>query len=210
VTGWVSAPQRIWLRHSLRAGAWTAGLLVSLMAAAALGSHHDRTLALLAIAVGLFCLGLAWYEHRLARRGRIGARSERIVRGALRNLEREGWTIRHSVRWPDGGDIDHVAVAPSGLAFAIETKTRRYEFEHLERTRACAEWVGCRWHSRGGVYAVLCVTRAPTRCDVEHGVIVVSVDRLVDALVSTAASGAPQTARRPASVLQAIARWVGA
>jgi hypothetical protein len=54
------------------------------------------------------------------------------------------------------------------------------------------------------------VTRGPSRCEVEHGVIVVSVDRLADALCSTDASGVALAPKGPASILAAVGRWIGA
>ena len=210
IGGWVTPPERLWLRHRLRSGVWAMAVVACLVVAGALASQGEGALAVAGLVLALVCLGFASSDGRLARRARIGIRSERIVRAALKGLESQGWALRHSVRWPDGGDIDHVATAPSGLAFTIETKTRSYGFEHLQRTRACAEWVGRKWRSPGGAYAVLCVTRGPSRCDVDHGVIVCSVDRLAGALVSTATSGVPITARRPGSVLALIGRSIGA
>lgn len=100
----------------MKAAGWTLGLLVSLVAAVALGSAGAGALALAGTAAGLVCLALAWRECGLARRARVGALSERHVRAALDTLERAGWTVRHSVRWPHGGDIDHIATAPTGAA----------------------------------------------------------------------------------------------
>jgi hypothetical protein len=190
------------------------GLALALGASGALGSEGRTGLAIAALVVALPCLALACWERRLARRAQIGARSERIVRAALRPLERGGWTVRHSIVWTNRrwrGDIDHVAVAPDrSVAFAIETKTRSYAPEHLARTRDCADWVGRKWRETAASYAVLCVTRGPSRCDVEEGVIVCSVDRLADALASTVACGAPHTERGPGSVLAFVGRWMGA
>jgi Nuclease-related domain len=71
------------------------------------------------------CLGAhACHWFSLARRSQVGARSEDEVRRVLAPLEAEGWQLRHSLRWRGGGDIDSVAFAPTGLAVAIETKTR--------------------------------------------------------------------------------------
>jgi hypothetical protein len=64
---------------------------------------------------------------RLAARSRVGARSEEAVRHALDWLEAEGWRLRHSLLWGGRGDIDSVAIAPTGAAFAIETKTRTFD-----------------------------------------------------------------------------------
>jgi hypothetical protein len=78
----------------------------------------------------------------LARRSRIGAQSEDLVRHQLAALEREGWRVRHSLPWRGRGDIDSVAIAPRGLGFAIETKTRRYEDRHLAVLQQQAVWLG--------------------------------------------------------------------
>ena len=39
------------------------------------------------------------------------------------------------------GDIDSVAIAPTGIAFAIETKTRTFHAHHLANTREMAAWL---------------------------------------------------------------------
>ena len=81
--------------------------------------------ALLVIAAGLGVYARHW--ARLANRARVGAHSESEVQRALGILEREGWRLRHSLPWEGHGDIDHVAISPTGVAFAIETKTRTYK-----------------------------------------------------------------------------------
>jgi len=184
----VSHPRRLWFRHSMRAGGWTLGLLASLVAAIALGGHGDATLVLAGMGVGLACLALGRREHRLARRARIGEHSERRVRAALSALERAGWTVRHSVLWPQSGDIDHIVTAPTGAAFVIETKTRGFSPAHLARTRACARWVTHRrrrW-APSGATPVLCVVRGGSRCVVIDGVLVAPVDWLAGLLRSIA------------------------
>ena len=55
----------------------------------------------------------------LARRSRVGARSENEVRRALAPLEEHGWRLRHGLPWRGHGDIDSVGVAPNGVGFAI-------------------------------------------------------------------------------------------
>jgi Holliday junction resolvase-like predicted endonuclease len=146
-------------------------------------------LLLTAGAVGLY----ARHWARLARRSRVGARSEDQVRHALATLEREGWRLRHSIRWHGGGDIDHIAIAPTGIAFAIETKTRTSHPVHLAKVNEQAAWL--RHHRRRwcphGAFPVLCVTRGRME-RVQEDVLVVSVDRLVGALLATAG-----TASRP-------------
>jgi Nuclease-related domain len=72
-------------------------------------------LVLLAIGLGLY----ARHWLVLAGRSRVGARSEDEVQRALAQLETEGWRLRHSLPWRGRGDIDSVAIAPTGVAFAI-------------------------------------------------------------------------------------------
>ena len=78
--------------------------------------------ALLLVTVALLIDARRWL--RLAGRSRVGARSEDEVQRALAQLETEGWRLRHSLPWRGRGDIDSVAIAPTGVAFAIETKTK--------------------------------------------------------------------------------------
>jgi hypothetical protein len=120
----------------------------------------------------------------LARRSQVGARSEAEVRRALAPLDEHGWRLRHAVRWSGVGDIDSAAIAPSGIGFAIETKTRTYDERQLGRVREQARWLDsrrrrwcCRW-----ALPVLCVVRATGVERYEQGVLVVSIDRLVPVL----------------------------
>lgn len=157
----------------------TVGVLAGLAGFAALAG----LLLLTASALGLY----ARHWLRLAARSRIGAGSEDQVRRALRMLETEGWRLRHSIRWHGGGDIDHVAIAPTGIAFAIETKTRTYTPLHLAKIKEQAAWL--RHHRPGwcphGTRPVLCVTRGRIE-QIQHDVLVISVNRLVAALRAAA------------------------
>jgi hypothetical protein len=108
------------LSHAARAvlGSVVAGLLGLVIAsagAAALGA------LLLLTSVGLGLYARHWLS--LAGRSRVGARSEDKVQRALAVLEAEGWRLRHSLPWRGRGDIDSVAISPTGIAVAIETKT---------------------------------------------------------------------------------------
>jgi hypothetical protein len=137
---------------------------------------------LLAIAVTLGLRARHWLS--LAARSRVGARSEDEVRRALEPLGEHGWRLRHAVAWAGRGDIDTVVIAPSGVGFAIETKTRTYDHRQLGRVLEQARWLGRRrrrWCRRGAL-AVLCVVRAAGVERYEHGVLVVSIDRLVHVL----------------------------
>jgi len=95
----------------------------------------------LTIAVVLGLRARHWLS--LAQRSRVGALSEDQVRRALEPLRERGWRLRHGLRWRGGGDIDSVAVAPNGVGFAIETKTRTYDERQLGRVarRSSAEVV---------------------------------------------------------------------
>jgi Nuclease-related domain len=102
-------------------------------------------------------LGLGFYARHwlsLARRSGVGARSEDEVRRVLERLEGEGWRLRHSLPWRGPEDVDAFAIAPNGVGFVIEIKTRTYDDRHLARVREQAAWLsrrrrrGCR---RGAV-----------------------------------------------------------
>jgi hypothetical protein len=152
------------------------GLVVASAGAAALG----RLLLLTAVGLGFY----ARHWLSLARRSRVGARSEDDVQRALAPLQEEGWRLRHSLPWQGRGDIDSVAIAPTGVAVAIETKTRTYEARHLARVHEQAAWLSRRrrrW-CRHGTFAVICLVRmrGVERC--EDDVLVISIDRLTPML----------------------------
>jgi hypothetical protein len=152
------------------------GLAVAIAGAAALG------VLLVLTAVGLGFYARHWLS--LARRSRVGARSEDAVQRALAPLQAEGWRLRHSLPWQGRGDIDSVAIAPTGVAVAVETKTRTYDERHLARVREQAAWMSRRrrrW-ARNGALAVMCLVRARGVERVEHDVLVVSIDRLTHVL----------------------------
>ena len=156
------------------------GLAVAIAGAAALGG------LLVLTAVGLGFYARHWFS--LARRSRVGARSEDEVQRALAPLEEEGWRLRHSLPWRGRGDIDSVAIAPTGVAIAIETKTRTYHVRHLARVREQAAWLARRrrrWARRGAL-GVMCLVRARGVERVEHDVLVVSIDRLTRVLRAAA------------------------
>ena len=92
-------------------------MAVALAVIAAGGRTWAVAGALLLVAIGLFFDARRWV--RLAARSRVGARSEDEVRRVLAALEAEGSRLRHSVAYGRRGDIDSVAIAPTGIAFAI-------------------------------------------------------------------------------------------
>ena len=159
------------------------GLVVANAGAVALGG------LLLLTAVGLGLYARHWLA--LAGRSRVGARSEDQVQRALAPLKAEGWRLRYSLQWQGQGDIDSVAIAPTGIAVAIETKTRTYDSRHLARVREQAVWLSRRrrgW-ARNGAVGVVCTVRGRGVGRVEHGVVVVSVDRLAHVLRVASATG---------------------
>ena len=115
-------PRRQQYRRAVRAARLalaSAGAAVLGVGVVTIGAAVPGAL-LLVVAVVLGVRARHWLA--LARRNRLGARSEDDVRRALMPLRAEGWRLRHSLRWQGPGDIDSVAIAPTGIAVAIETK----------------------------------------------------------------------------------------
>jgi hypothetical protein len=176
-------------RHLIRsAGYALAGAAILPVAlSGSLNGGGAMALTLLLLVGGLWLA--ARRSKRRAGRWRVGADSEQAVRLALNELSRSGWVVRNGVRWPGGGDVDHLVRSPDGLGFAIETKTLTFSQEHLRRTEATAHWAGRRRRRYPhAVIPVLCVVRArwvESRCG---DVVVVSFDRLLPVLESLAVS----------------------
>ena len=120
-------------RRLSRAGRAAVGSAAAALLALVFGGAGAAPLAglLLLTAFGLGLYARHWLS--LAGRSRVGARSEDEVQRALAPLEAEGWRLRHSLPWRGRGDIDSVAISPTGIAVAIETKTRTYDGRHLAR-----------------------------------------------------------------------------
>jgi hypothetical protein len=159
------------------------GLVTASAGAAALAG----LLLLAALGLGLYAQHWLW----LAGRSRVGAHSEEEVQRALAPLQGEGWRLRHSLPWQGQGDIDSVAIAPTGIAVAIETKTRTYDGRHLARVREQVAWLSRRrrrW-ARNGALGVMCLVRARGIERFEHDVLVVSIDRLTRVLRVAAGKG---------------------
>ena len=123
-----------------------------------------------------------------AARNRIGADSEQLVHDTLERLRPHGYKISHGNRCPAGGDIDHLARTPNGLGFCIETKTMTLDQAHLERVRRQADWASRHPRYRRGVLPVICVARARDTQLLTGGVLIVSPDRLLDALLAANAA----------------------
>ena len=165
-----------------RAAGATAALVAAVVAA---GADEAELGLLLALLSGVLVL-MSRRALRLARRSRVGAKSEAQVRRALKALTREGWQVAHALDWPGRGDLDHVLRSPSGMGFVIGTKTLRYTRAHLARTLDSARWLArrrCLYPS--GVCPVICVTRARRLERFEDQVLVVSLDRYARATPDT-------------------------
>jgi thioredoxin 2 len=196
-------------RRLVHAGETTLGSVIAALLGLAILSAGAAALAglVLVTAVGLGLYARHWLS--LASRSRVGARSENEVQRVLAPLRAEGWRLRHSLPWQGQGDIDSVAIAPTGIAVAIETKTRSYDGRHLARVREQAGWLSrrrLRW-ARNGALAVMCLVRVRGVERVEHDVVVVSIDRLTHVLrvaagmgpdARSAGSGSSQVTEAPA------------
>jgi hypothetical protein len=181
---WSSFPRRQQARRLRRAGARCAAAITAGALAVTAAGTRATALAglLLVVMVALAVDARRW--TRMAARSGVGARSEGQVRRVLGGLEAEGWRLLHSLAWGGRGDIDSLAIAPTGIAFAIETKSRTFDARHLAHARQTAAWLyrrRRRWCRQGAV-PVLCVVRAGGLEGVEDGVLVVSLDRLASAL----------------------------
>ncbi len=171
-------------RRLSRAAQAAAGSVVAALLALVVGGTGAAALTglLLLAALGLCLYARHWLV--LAGRSRVGARSEDDVQRALKPLQAEGWRLRHSLPWQGRGDIDSVAISPTGIAVAIETKTRTYDGHHLARVREQAAWLlrrRRRW-ARKNALGVMCLVRARGVERVEDDVLVVSIDRLTHVL----------------------------
>jgi hypothetical protein len=171
------------LAHAAEAATASATTALLGLLSAGAGARSAAAVLLLS-AAGLALYARHWLS--LARRSGVGARSEIEVRRRLTELEGEGWRLRHSLQWRGRGDIDSLALAPTGAAYVVETKTRAYDDRHLARVREQAVWLARRrrrW-CRCGAVPVVCLVRPRGIERVEREVLVVSIDRLVQVLRS--------------------------
>jgi hypothetical protein len=179
----ISFPRRRQYRHVAATACCLALAPLAVGAGLAVLSIGGGAAALVPLAAAAGLVAAGRHSMGLAARYRVGADAERAVRRQLNRLRADGWVVHHGVCWPRGGDIDHLLAAPNGLGFAVETKTRGFNFEHLDRTAGAARWAARRhWGGSRRVVPVLCVVR---NHHLEHqygAVVVVSLDRLLPAL----------------------------
>jgi Nuclease-related domain len=122
--------QRRRLRRAVAAASYSTAVALLALVFASAGTM-SLAFWLLVLALGLGLYARHWFS--LAGRSCVGACSEDQVQRALAVLEAEGWRLQHSLRWLGAGDIDSVALAPTGIAVVIETKTR---------TMRSGTWIG--------------------------------------------------------------------
>lgn len=177
-----SYPERQRCRRLRRAASLGTGMLAAGLAATTAAAKGELVVAaaLFAVALGYALRARSW--ARLAERSRIGACSEDKVRHELAALEREGWRVYHSLRWDGPGDIDSVAIAPTGVAFVIETKTCRVDAAQLERLATMTAWLRSRRLWCPEVRGVVCIVRTRRLQKTKAGALMVSGDQLVPAL----------------------------
>ena len=128
-------PRRQQYRRLGRALVVGASGLIAAGGALLAAAHGALSIALVLLLVAIALGVRARHWTRLAGRSRVGARSEEQVQRALAPLVTEGWRLRHSLPWRGRGDIDSVAIAPTGVAFTIETKTTTFDGQHIARAR---------------------------------------------------------------------------
>jgi len=140
--------RRLW-RAATAATASVGAVVLALVAAGAGALSAAGVLLLLALGLGLY----ARHWLSLAGRSGVGARSEDDVRRALAPLEADGWRLRHSLSWRGRGDIDSLAIAPTGVGFARRKRGRTT----IAISLGCAtRRHGCRAGVTDGVGAAPC------------------------------------------------------
>ncbi|MFD3844749.1 nuclease-related domain-containing protein [Streptomyces microflavus] len=82
-------------------------------------------------------LGIETAAGQRARRFAAGAVGEKATAALLRTLAREGWIILHDLALPaSDANVDHLAIAPSGRIFLVESKQWSGDFlVHSRGTR---------------------------------------------------------------------------
>ena len=164
-----------------------AGTALLIAAFVAIGTGR-AALALIEFPAGCALITAHTAAANRAARHRIGADSEQLVHDTLEQLAPHGYTITHSCRWPAGGDIDHLVRTPNGLGFCIETKTLNYDHTHLERLRRQADWAAARPSHPRRVLPIMCVAHTQDSQLLADGVLILSPDRLLDAIFAADAA----------------------
>jgi Nuclease-related domain len=177
--------QRLWARKATLYE--IAGTALFVAGFVALGTGR-AVLAVVAFPAGCALITAYTSAANRAARHRIGADSEQLVHDTLDRLRPHGYTITHGSRWHGGGDIDHLVRTPDGLGFCIETKTLTFDQAHLERLRRQADWAAERRAYPRGVLPIMGLAREHHRQLLADGVLILSPDRLLDAILAAHAA----------------------
>lgn len=102
-----------------------AGTALLLFVVATVGWEVDYWASVVLLSSGGLLAMAVWLRDdppEFVDRWRRGALGERRTGKALRQLEKRGWKIRHDRELDGLGNVDHLALSPSGTAYVIETK----------------------------------------------------------------------------------------
>ena len=177
--------QRLWARKATLYQVTGTALFVA--GFVALGTGR-AVLAVVAFPAGCALITAYTSAANRAARHRIGADSEQLVHDTLERLRPHGYTITHGSRWHAGGDIDHLVRTPDGLGLCIETKTLTFDQAHLDRLRRQADWAAERRAYPRGVLPIMCLAHEHNRQLLADGVLIVSPDTLLDAILAADAA----------------------
>jgi Nuclease-related domain len=184
----MARPRRQQYRYLSRSAAYAISAALNLLVAVdALLSGQDMLVVPMLLLLGVAICRAARRSQRLAGRWRVDADSQRTVQHAVKGCPGREWSVRSGVRWPRGGDIDHLVRSPVGVAFAIETKTWTCGEENLRRTAATARRAERRRRRYPLEVVPLCVVRAH-RQESSYGDVVVVCSRYSNALLRARAA----------------------
>jgi len=135
----------------------TAAAVLGVEAASVGAVFLAAPLLVVTIALGLY----AGRGFSLAHRSRVGHALRKTFSARSLPCRGRAGACAHSQQWQGRGDIDSVAIAPTGIAVAIETKTRTYDRSQLARVGELAAWLSRRrrrWACSGAL-GVTCLIR---------------------------------------------------
>jgi len=139
-----------------------------------------------AVLLGAVAALAIWLRKRRCRED--AARIATTLPAQTRGLQAAGWTVSDPLDTP-AGELSHLVATPDGrYAFAVLSIPGELAQEHLPAVAAMADWLtaGGRYRS---VVAILVGGRLLDVEQLEGPVLIVSPNRLMDALETAAAAG---------------------
>ena len=107
----------------------------------------------------------------------------------LERLRSHGYTISHGMPLARTAGTSTISCAPrTGSDSASRPRRSPSTTEHLERLRHQAVWAARRRSYPRGVLPIMCVARERNRQLLADGVLIVSPDRLLDAILAADAA----------------------